>query len=505
MATWGSIGAGGRTGVVALGAVLVAAIGWLVWDGTRPAPAPEQGTAAPAVAPEPSATAAAAPEDAAPATGAPAGPPPPQLPEIGTWLVQADGSATVAGTAVPGALVRVLVDGAVVAETTATRGGEFAVVATLAPNPAPSLMTLMMVLEDGTEVASAQAVALGPIAGPPPALAEAPAEPAPPPETGADAGTAADPAAAPPAALMLTEDGATVLQDPAAPAPEAGAGMAPATAAGIAPVIIETIAYTAAGAVQLGGSGQPGAVIRLYLDNAPLQDVPVPDSGKWLATLAETPPGVYTLRADQVDDLGLVTSRFETPFKRETLEALAAAAGPAEAAAEPPPPAEAPPAETPPAEAPGAGMAPGTASAEASAEAEAVPGPDIGAVLPDAPTAVAPDATPAPEVTAAAPDTLPAPDPAAAAPAAPEASVPATATPPGVVAEAPPPEAAPATADLPPPVTVTVQPGNTLWAIAQGQMGEGILYVQVYEANKDRIRDPDLIYPGQIFTIPVAD
>ena len=28
------------------------------------------------------------------------------------------------------------------------------------------------------------------------------------------------------------------------------------------------------------------------------------------------------------------------------------------------------------------------------------------------------------------------------------------------------------------------------------------MYVQVYEANKDRIRDPDLIYPGQVFTIP---
>ena len=52
------------------------------------------------------------------------------------------------------------------------------------------------------------------------------------------------------------------------------------------------------------------------------------------------------------------------------------------------------------------------------------------------------------------------------------------------------------------PVTVTVQPGYTLWGIAEGQLGEGVMYVQVYEANKDRIRDPDLIYPGQVFTIP---
>ncbi|SFE80516.1 LysM peptidoglycan-binding domain-containing protein [Roseivivax sediminis] len=49
---------------------------------------------------------------------------------------------------------------------------------------------------------------------------------------------------------------------------------------------------------------------------------------------------------------------------------------------------------------------------------------------------------------------------------------------------------------------VTVQPGNTLWAIAREQYGEGILYVRVFEANEDQIRDPDLIYPGQIFSIP---
>jgi nucleoid-associated protein YgaU len=49
---------------------------------------------------------------------------------------------------------------------------------------------------------------------------------------------------------------------------------------------------------------------------------------------------------------------------------------------------------------------------------------------------------------------------------------------------------------------VTVQPGNTLWGIASRNYGEGILYVRVFEANKDRIRDPDLIYPGQVFEVP---
>ncbi|WP_394971508.1 LysM peptidoglycan-binding domain-containing protein [Cypionkella sp.] len=29
-----------------------------------------------------------------------------------------------------------------------------------------------------------------------------------------------------------------------------------------------------------------------------------------------------------------------------------------------------------------------------------------------------------------------------------------------------------------------------------------MMYVQVFNANKDRIKNPDLIYPGQVFTIP---
>ncbi len=49
---------------------------------------------------------------------------------------------------------------------------------------------------------------------------------------------------------------------------------------------------------------------------------------------------------------------------------------------------------------------------------------------------------------------------------------------------------------------ITVQPGNTLWGIADAKYGEGFSYVRVFEANIDRIRDPDLIYPGQIFTVP---
>ncbi len=488
MTGWGNLGAGARAGIMGAGAVIVAGIGWLVFDATRPEPAPEQGVSAPVVSP--SATEVAATPSSVPTsaeTAAASTETPPAAPQIGTWLVGADGSATIAGTAAAKALVKVLVDGVAVAETTATRGGEFAVVTTLAPNPAPSLMSLVMVLADGTEIASTQTVALGPIAGPPvipvapaaPETAEAPAAPevaeaAPVPEA------APEPEA--PAALMLTEEGATVLQDPAAPA-----AAETAAAGDIAPVTIETISYTAAGAVQLGGSAQPGAVVRLYLDNAPVQDVAVPDSGKWLTTLAETAPGVYTLRADQVDDMGLVTSRFETPFKRETLEALAAAAGEGAAA---PTPAE--PVASSGEEAPAQAEAPPAAAGTPAETAEPAP-------LAEAPVAEEPAA---PQVVAEAP--APAASPEAVDPPPPGADAVVSDADPDLAA-APVVEATPAAPAPPPVVTVTVQPGNTLWAIAKGQMGDGIRYVQVYEANKDAIRDPDLIYPGQIFTIPTQN
>ncbi len=50
--------------------------------------------------------------------------------------------------------------------------------------------------------------------------------------------------------------------------------------------------------------------------------------------------------------------------------------------------------------------------------------------------------------------------------------------------------------------TFIVQPGNSLWRIARRSYGEGLRYTVIYDANKDQIRDPDLIYPGQVFVLP---
>ena len=49
---------------------------------------------------------------------------------------------------------------------------------------------------------------------------------------------------------------------------------------------------------------------------------------------------------------------------------------------------------------------------------------------------------------------------------------------------------------------VVIQPGNNLWTIALKVYGEGTRYVQIHQANSDQIRDPDMIFPGQIFGLP---
>ena len=50
--------------------------------------------------------------------------------------------------------------------------------------------------------------------------------------------------------------------------------------------------------------------------------------------------------------------------------------------------------------------------------------------------------------------------------------------------------------------TIVVQPGNSLWKMARESYGEGVRYTVIYEANKDQIANPDLIYPGQVFSVP---
>ena len=191
-------------------------------------------------------------------------------------------------------------------------------------------------------------------------------------ETGTENPTA-DTGTENPTVLLADNEGIKVVQNSAGPNV-------------MTDVLFDTINYSKDGGVAVTGRGRPEAIVRFYLDNSPVASTEVDQQGYWTADLSDVEAGVYTLRLDQLDQTGKVSSRIESPFKREDREVLA-------------------------------GQIKDTAS--------------------------------------------------------------------------------PARINV-----ITVQPGNTLWAISRERYGRGILYVQVFDANKDKIRDPNLIYPGQIFDLP---
>lgn len=50
--------------------------------------------------------------------------------------------------------------------------------------------------------------------------------------------------------------------------------------------------------------------------------------------------------------------------------------------------------------------------------------------------------------------------------------------------------------------TYTVKKGDCLWNIAKKFYGNGSAYTKIYDANTNKIANPNLIYPGQVFVIP---
>jgi hypothetical protein len=136
--------------------------------------------------------------------------------------------------------------------------------------------------------------------------------------------------------------------------------------------------YAETGEVQFAGRARPGGSVRLYLDNRHIGDAAPDLEGRWnLRPEAPISPGLFELRADQVDPQGRVTARVQMPFQRS----------------------EAPP--------------------EALREG-----------------------------------------------------------------------------------SIVVQPGQNLWRIARQTYGRGVHFTVIYAANREAIRDPNLIFPGQVFTLP---
>lgn len=255
-------------------------------------------------------------------------------------LIRIDRSGTglIAGRATPDTDIEIVNDGSVVGSTRTGRDGAFVAYITVDPSVAAQELIAQAAGDQTTLAAIAAPVVV---------------------------------------VSALEEDAAPVIFQPS----EEGVRLIqPASRADDASVTLDSISYDAKGQVRFSGRAQQAATIRLYLDGAPTLVTRAADDSSWQAIAGSAiAPGVYTLRVDQLDETGAVTSRIETPFLREQI----------------------------------------------------VEG-DLG-------------------------DNQ-----------------------------------------------LTVQTGNNLWKLAEGIYGAGTRYTLIYQANRDSIRDPDLIYPGQIFKLPDA-
>ncbi len=80
---------------------------------------------------------------------------------------------------------------------------------------------------------------------------------------------------------------------------------------------VDTIDYDETGQMMVSGRAEPGTSVFVYLDNAITGKAPVDKNGAWrLRPDNHIAPGLYTLRADQVDPEGKVMARISLPFSR---------------------------------------------------------------------------------------------------------------------------------------------------------------------------------------------
>jgi nucleoid-associated protein YgaU len=386
LATGQGLAVAAASGVVIAGAIWVAGSGFLTnespVDRAQPVVLKDEKPSAPVQSEQPK-TQVEAPAEA------------PGPPRISNFRLAPDGALLVAGQASAGWDVAVRLDGRELTRVPADPAGAFVAFDDIAFSSDARVLTLTMYAPDGTaSLASKDEVIVAPMPAPsrvatregsdaPEATAAVPEQPAP--DQGeTDTPDLAETSTQPvetkqqtsPSQMVLLSDagGVEVLQTAV---PQVTAGNA------VDGVALDAITYAEDGNVRLTGRGQGQGFVRVYLDNKAVTSSRITENGAWRTELPSVDTGVYTLRVDEVDRDGQVTSRIETPFKREAQEVV---------------------------------MTQG----------------DLGRSV----------------------------------------------------------------------RAVTVQPGSTLWAISRRNYGEGIMYVRIYEANRDRIRDPDLIYPGQVFTVP---
>jgi nucleoid-associated protein YgaU len=459
-------------------------------DQTLPA-APEAGTA-----PEPAdaakdGTPAATPEQEAPQVQTdgstteqqPAESAASLAPTFDLVRVEPDGSLLVAGKAAPMADVELITTGSALAVAKAETGGDFVVILDDPLKPGEYQFSLKATL-GGVETMSIE-TALVSVPDRPGgqvlAMIDEPGRPT-------QVLTAPEPATG---GATTDQAGATAQQvAPEAPAPQEQAAASEATteetaapAAGDAPAVAQDVAQAPSAdqaptaeqhaqaehqirieAVEIegskvfvAGSASAGRLVRVYADDALLGENRSSAGDRFLVEAErDIAVGDHIIRADLIGERGDVLARAVVPFEREPGTFVAAVA-------------------------PQEGQASTTAAPPSSSQ--------------DAPAATS---LQAPTETAAAPAT----QPVETGPAGTGAGSAATSTDAAQPQTAAASQAATAPKLEPAASAVIIRRGDSLWRISRRIYGRGVRYSTIYLANQDQIRNPDRIWPGQVFAVP---
>ncbi len=303
-------------------------------------------------------------------------------PSFDVVRVEPGGESVVAGRAAPGARVALLASGKVIAEADADLDGQFVI--------------LPSILPPGSHVLSLSA-----------------------------AGSVSEQTVA----VVVPERGQgevlTAMTAPGQPTrvlAQPGGKVDASKLAAEAPLRIVSVEAQQGGAFFVSGVAEPGAPLRLYLNDSFVASVVGGPDGRWSVRVDRgMSPGAYVVRADQVDASGQTAARVEAPFDYPA-EALAEVRVEERTAAQAPNTPAAPP-----------DTAPGTAKDTAQ----------------DTPLASSPQNVRVNELR-----------------------------------------------------TARVERGDSLWRISRAIYGEGLRYMQIYDANAAQLRNPRRIFPGQVLVVP---
>jgi len=416
--------------------------------------------------------------------------------------VEEDGSAVLAGRASAGASVKILMDGNPIGETTASERGEWVFIPEAALDKGAHQIQLEETTTAGEVRLSDQTIALTvpdqnqprplivlseaskpskvlqkpeaePLVAnnaepqPEPEIKTAAVEPQPAPQQKPES-TATDVDTAKPAESVPATPAETVANEAASEPASTPVAKQP-----VRNLTVDVVDYDDAGRTTFSGRSQPGSKVRVYVNDRFAGEAVAGDDGTWnLSAGHDIEPGSHTLRTDQLADNGTVNERIELPFFRETTQRIAELQAQRASTVQ-------------------SNVSAPQPAVEPAAKAETAPAVDQQKNT-EVAVAAAPDKT--------ADTSTQGSSQAGAAVVAPVQKEEPVQTATATVAASEEPDKA----TEEPALTgkVVIQPGNNLWQISRVIYGKGRQYTLIYEANKDQIRNPDRIYPGQIFEAP---